>query len=302
MRVDICRELIMSSMLPSPHRSALAFVAAMILLAGCGSKEKPAAVQQPVASGPTETVSTADEYYSEDCHYRLAFPIGTQVTTQESPAGVADGVRFEIRAGDGPLQGRVSGVASGTPSYVDVPTGEQCDRSIEELGMYRDRASAPAHAPPFVVTYRLVKPGWYVFSGTRGNEIIYEKGLHYANSALLRVYYPASKKEVFNPLVARLANSFSEYVVVTAKAGVMVGVEEDQAGLLFLNDVYGDDDNLHTTCSVDAKDRGQFSSLQEGQTVTVGGQPRLVNVRAKTELMSAVFHRRLEHCVLRTGR
>src|SRR5579862_6278638 len=100
------------------------------------------------------------------------------------------------------LHGQVSGVAYGTPTYVDVPTAQQCNRNIGELGIYRDRKSAPSPAPPFVVIYRMVKPDWYVFSGTRGDEIVYEKGLRYANSAWLRMYYAAAKKEIFNLLVA----------------------------------------------------------------------------------------------------
>jgi hypothetical protein len=286
----------------SSHRNSTVVLAGLILLsAGCGSKPKPAAVKESTVSGPTETVTTQDEYYSEESEYRVVFPQGTQVKTRESPAGEEDGAWFEIHAGGETLHGRVYGVASGTPSYEDVPTAQQCDQDVYDIGIYRDRQSAPSPAPPFVVTYRAVKPDWYVFSGTRGDEIVYEKGLHYANSAWLRVYYPATRKEIFDAMAAGMANSFSEYVVVTATAGVMVD-EEDQSGLLFLQGVYGDDDNLHTTCAVDAKEREQFSSLQEGQKVTVGGQPRLINVRAKTELMSAVFHRRLDHCVMRSGR
>jgi hypothetical protein len=287
------------------HSSAVVLAALIFLSTGCGSKEKPAAVKQSTVPEPFETVSTAvntqDEYYSEECQYHVVFPPGTQVRTEESPAGVADGASFEVHAGGETLHGEVYGVAYGTPTYVDIPTAQQYDRNVGDLGLYRDRKAAPSPAPPFVVTYRVVKPDWYVFSGTRGDEVVYEKGLHYANSAWLRVYYPAAKKEIFNPVVAGIANSFSQYAMVTAKAGVMVG-EEDQEGLLFLDGVDGDNDNLHTTCAVDAKDRGQFSGLQEGQTVTVGGQPHLMNVKAKTELMSAVFHRRLDHCVVRSGR
>jgi hypothetical protein len=179
----------------------------------------------------------------------------------------------------------------------------------------RERASGPSPAQPerpkapssrFAqaarrCNYKVVKPGWYVLSGTRGGEILYEKGLHFTNSARLRISYPAAAKSAFDPLAARIANSFGEYLVVTAKAGVMVE-EDGEAGLLFLDDVPDDSINQLTTCAIDAGKRQQFAGIKEGQPITVGGQPRMVNVRAQTAENAGVDHRQLDHCALRSGR
>jgi hypothetical protein len=273
----------------------------LVILGGCKSHEQPAPAKESTADEGRENVAVRDEYYSDRCAYRVAFPPGTRVRTESSPAGEAEGAFFQIRAGAETLQGRVDGEARGTPSYEDIPTAEQCERSIGDLQLYRDRKTPPSVTSPFVVTYKVVKPGWYVFSGTRGGEILYEKGLHFTNSARLRISYPAAAKSAFDPLAARIANSFGEYLVVTAKAGVMVG-EDGEAGLLFLNDVPDDSINQLTTCAIDAGNRQQFAGIKEGQPITVGGQPRMVNVRAQTADYPAIDHRQLDHCVLRSGR
>lgn len=155
-----------------------------------------------------------------------------------------------------------------------------------------------------MITYKVIKSDWYVFSGTLGTEIVYEKGIVVAGTSSavrLRLTYPASAKQVFNPMVGPIANSFGEYVVVTAKAGVMTG-EDGQAGLLFLTDVPGDTFQLFTVCAVDAKDRPLFDKVEEDQTITVGGYPQIVNVRAQTDQSPSVDHRRLMHCALRPSR
>jgi hypothetical protein len=144
-----------------------------------------------------------------------------------------------------------------------------------------------------------VKPDWYVFSGTRGDQIFYEKGItHDATVLTLRLYYPASKKDIFNPIAAGIANSFELYLELTAKAGVMTG-EDGEAGLLFLGELPGEEQNEHTTCSIDVPNRAQFAKVEEGQTVTVAGQPEVTEIRRQTDAYSAVYERRLKHCVLK---
>ena len=275
-----------------------------VCLAACGPSPKPA--KQAAASAAPESAAGSEyhpvsEFYSHECAYRVAFPPGTVLRMDDNLYGESLGASFRIAVPGGTLEGEVEGTVRGTPMFDDRSTiAQRCQNSIGDLELYRDRPAPPSPGTPFVLAYKAIQQDWYVFSGTRGSDIFYEKGLQYENSARLRLSYPASEKNAFDPIVSLIAGSFGEYRVVTAKAGIMTG-EDGEPGLLFLQDVPGDDPETLTVCAVDPKDRIQFAAVEEGKTITVAGYPQLVNVRAKTEQLPAVNHRRLTHCVPRQG-
>ncbi len=261
-------------MIPASVRLGAIFLL-LFLISSCGSKA-------PQGSAETK-LDPSEGYYSAKAGFRVVYPSGTEA----GPGRTAEGNVFRIRSGDATLQGEISVVLKGSPDWRNLSAAERAEQSIAELG-------SPA-------TYKAVKPGWYVFSGTRGDQIVYEKGLVHGNFARLRVTYPIAKKDAFNSVVANLSNSFTEFLVVTGKAGVITG-DDDEAGLMFVNDVPDDSINQLTTCSIDVKDRAKFNELKEGQEITVGGQPEFVNVRAQTAENAGVDHRQLNHCVILNGR
>ena len=59
------------------------------------------------------------------------------------------------------------------------------------------------------VTYQLLKPGWFVVSGTVGERIFYQKTL-LTNGVLktFRIEYDENAKGTFNPVTTRIAGSF----------------------------------------------------------------------------------------------
>jgi len=237
----------------------------------------------------------SDGHYSEKYHYRVAYPPGTYASPADGPNAGDEGEFFTVRAGGAALEGEVSG----DPRPGGITAGARSQQRIRILERYEDHDVRPDPAPPFRVTYEVVKPSWYAFSGTRGGEIFYEKGMLHDNAMLtLRLRYPAAGKSMFDPLAARIAGSFEEYLVVTSKAGVMVG-EEGEPGLLFLDPLPDEAQNEHTTCAIDVEDRPKFARVREGQTVTVAGHPESVEVRRQTAQYSGQYERRLKHCVLK---
>jgi hypothetical protein len=276
--------------------SALFLLGSGLLLAGCGSQPKaPAAGTPPERTAPART---SDGHYSAKYHYRVAYPPGTETSSAEGPNAGDEGEFFTVHAAGAEMEGEVSG----DPRVGDTGSDARCRQRIQVLQNYDDHDVKPDMAPPFTVTYKSVKPTWYVFSGTRGNTIFYEKGILHDNQMLtLRLRYPAARKEVFNPLAASIAASFEEYMEVTSKAGVMVG-EEGEPGLLFLDPLPEEANNEHTTCAIDMKDRPQFAKVTEGQTVTVAGQPEWMEVRKQTEQNAGAYERRIQHCVLKSVR
>jgi hypothetical protein len=268
-----------------------------LLAAGCGSTSKPPAATPSKPAPHSAPVRASDGHYSGKYHYRVVYPPGTEAAPAEGPNAGDEGEFFTVRAGGAELQGEVSG----DPRQGDMPASVRCQQRIELLQRYADHDVKPDPAPPFAVAYKVVKPDWYVFSGTRGTELFYEKGIVRGNAVLtLLMLYPTTKKDIFDQMAAHIASSFQEYLEVTSKAGVMVG-EDNEPGLLFLDPLPDETNNEHTTCAIDLKDRPQFAKVQEGQTVTVAGEPESLEVRKQTEQYSGMYERRLKHCVLKSA-
>ena len=104
-----------------------------------------------------------------------------------------------------------SGSAAGTPHFSVFASFNALDYS---LAQYRDSVLKNLDAGS-VVTYqaqgRTDGNDWFVISGTKGDDIFYEKHrLSYRGEMIegLIISYPASMKATYDPIVARMAKSF----------------------------------------------------------------------------------------------
>ena len=79
-----------------------------------------------------------------------------------------------------------------------------------DLAKYRDFILKNLDAGSFV-TYQANGTDWFVVSGSRGDDIFYEKHLLSHRGEMtegLVISYPARLKETYDPIVARMAKSF----------------------------------------------------------------------------------------------
>ena len=59
------------------------------------------------------------------------------------------------------------------------------------------------------VTYQVLKPEWFVVSGTEGNKVFYEKTiLHNGAFKAFRIEYEKAAKAVWDPIAERISRSF----------------------------------------------------------------------------------------------
>jgi serine/threonine-protein kinase len=79
-----------------------------------------------------------------------------------------------------------------------------------DLAQYRDSVVKNLDAGS-VVTYQTHGGNWFVVSGTKGDKIFYERHLLSHRGEMTEgfvITYPASLKQTYDPIVARMAKSF----------------------------------------------------------------------------------------------
>jgi hypothetical protein len=75
--------------------------------------------------------------------------------------------------------------------------------------MYDAETTGPAGGGHRQITYRLLKPGWFVVSGIEGRRVFYQKTL--LTSGVIktfRIEYDEDAKGTFDPITAKIARSF----------------------------------------------------------------------------------------------
>jgi hypothetical protein len=73
---------------------------------------------------------------------------------------------------------------------------------------YRDESRGKAH-PNRVVTYKVLRGSWFVFSGSESNRIFYQKTLLRNDEFLtFSIEYDASQKSIYDPITATISRSF----------------------------------------------------------------------------------------------
>ncbi len=81
-------------------------------------------------------------------------------------------------------------------------------RSISRVAKYRDFIVKNLD-PGSAITYETRGKNWFVISGTVGDKIFYEKHrLSHGMNEDFVMSYPASAKQTYDPIVARMAKSF----------------------------------------------------------------------------------------------
>ncbi len=96
---------------------------------------------------------------------------------------------------------------SGRTRFIVFASPNVFDKTIEEL-----RDDDIAAADDDNVTYKRMGPDWYVLSGYRLNDVFYRRTLLSDDGSLVNTFeitYPKTQKSVFDPVVARMARSFS---------------------------------------------------------------------------------------------
>ena len=132
-----------------------------------------------------------EEYSSPKFAYSVDYPKNILIPQGESDP--IDGQRFEST--DKTFKMTVWGAQNG----LDYNLTNECRFRIE---------SEKAHHP-FQVTSKVVKDGWYMFSGFAGSNIIYQKA--FLKDSILRTLnleYPTSDKKKFDPVVELIVASF----------------------------------------------------------------------------------------------
>ena len=79
-----------------------------------------------------------------------------------------------------------------------------------DLGGYHDFIMKNLDAGA-VVTYQAHGEDWFVISGTKGADIFYERHLLSHKAQMTEdfgITYPAARKQIYDPIVARMAKSF----------------------------------------------------------------------------------------------
>ncbi len=132
------------------------------------------------------------DYVNVRFRYGIAYPKGVLYPQGEPDNG--DGQRFLSVHADAALTvfGRYNAL----------------DESLESLYDDAARGGLPDH-PKRVVTYKVLRAGWFVVSGHDGGQIFYEKTL--MNGDIIRsmtFVYPERQRAFFDPLAARIAKSF----------------------------------------------------------------------------------------------
>ncbi|WP_295455752.1 hypothetical protein [uncultured Thiodictyon sp.] len=142
----------------------------------------------------SQTAFAADyrTYHNARFGYAIDYPAGILYPQGEADNG--DGQRFLTKDADASLS--VYG------------SNNALDQSLEEAYLEAARGGL-ADDPKRVVTYKVIKPGWFVVSGVNGGTVFYQKTLSAGDQFLTFILeYPEGKKSLFDPIVKRVATSF----------------------------------------------------------------------------------------------
>jgi hypothetical protein len=259
----------------------------MLLLgvAGCGGKQEvssSAAAVAPSVQAAATASPRRSTYYSEKFLFHVRYP----GTSEIQPASIAGGETFVVDRGG---VARLHGSVWGEEGSSGITPAKRCAQRIRALGLT-------------AVPYTIVKDSWYVFSGTLGPDLYYEKGLIAGSVKTLLLKYPVGAKAQFDPLVPAIANSFESYEIFTGRvSSVIPNVKRngvDAGGFLWFAPKDGDAHNERVACYYEPQHSDVFESLQEGQSLTVAGFPKDVVIRESSPEQSGLYEHAIRACVI----
>jgi hypothetical protein len=130
-------------------------------------------------------------YHNERFGFRLEYPANLFRIERTTEAG--DGRVFAAREGEARLL-----------------VGALSNEDHHSAKSYQDFLARNSYAD-YKITYRPLGNDWLVLSGEADGKIFYEKAIFSCGGQLISSFamlYPAAKRDMFDPIVARVANSF----------------------------------------------------------------------------------------------
>lgn len=148
------------------------------------------AAPRPAPHAPIRIVY--GDYVNVRFRYAVVYPNGVLYPQGEADNG--DGQKFMSVHADAVL------TVFGRYNALDESLGSLYDEAA--------RGGLPDH-PKRVVTYKVLRTGWFVVSGHDGSQIFYEKTLMKKDVIWSMIFvYPERQKAFFNPIAAHVAASF----------------------------------------------------------------------------------------------
>ena len=131
-------------------------------------------------------------YHNARYGYSISYPKDILYPQGESDNG--DGQKFMSKDADAVL------IVYGSYNAID--------QSLEELYLEESRGGTD-EAPKRVVTYRVLKPTWFVISGYNSGKIFYEKTILKNDAFETFLFeYDESKRKIYDPIVKKISRSF----------------------------------------------------------------------------------------------
>ncbi len=146
-------------------------------------------------SPPTATPAADDTawatYANSRFAYSICYPKNLLEPQGESPNG--DGQKFLAKDG---------------AQLLVYGSNNALNESINDIF---NRTASRLAGSSGKVTYKAIKPSWFVFSGQQGSTIFYAKTL-YAKDLILsfELTYDSSQSSVYNPVAGKLASCFAK--------------------------------------------------------------------------------------------
>jgi hypothetical protein len=137
------------------------------------------------------TTGDWSRYSNERFGFRLEYPANVFHVERTTEAG--DGRVFAARDGEARLL-----------------VGALRNEDHHSAKSYQDFLARTSYAD-YTITYRPLGEDWLVLSGEAEGKVFYEKAILSCGGELISSFamlYPADKREMFDPIVARVANSF----------------------------------------------------------------------------------------------
>lgn len=140
------------------------------------------------AQGPPHHYET---YFNHRFEYSITYP--SDLLYPQGEAANGDGQKLLSKDG----------------RAVMLVYGQENIRDQTLAQFYREESRSKARANR-VVTYKVLRGGWFVFSGSESNRIFYQKTLLRNGEFLtFSIEYDASQKSIYDPITATIAKSFS---------------------------------------------------------------------------------------------
>jgi hypothetical protein len=140
-------------------------------------------------------VTQGQEVYRTYNNARFAYSISYPASLLQPQGEAANGDGQKFLAGDGSAELIVYG------GYNAL------NRTLKQA--YTQEATTSADHPRRVVTYKVLRPTWFVISGHEGGKIFYQKTMLKGDTfKTFRIEYDESEKAVFDPVTKRIEKSF----------------------------------------------------------------------------------------------